>query len=540
MRGIGVMIRAVAAGLVVGLGGCQLIAGVKDAVPYPADGGAGGGATMCAAGTTKSCYSGPKGTEGVGICKAGEQVCRGDGAGYEECSGEVTPKVESCAGAEDEDCDGHDCVQWAELFGDGAYQFVTDVAIDSNGNIYVTGVFSGSITFGDQTLISAGAVDIFLLKLDPTGKPLWGKQFGDGDYQEGPKIAVDSLGNAYLAGRSATPIDLGGTLASAGLFVAKLSSDGKHLWSKGLTTKAGCSGSDSNVLDLATTYQNDVVVGGYYCGTIDFGEGVIASNGGSRDGFIAKLKGEDGSVKSADQTWGKVFGNAESQELNGLAVDGVGNILVAGTFNGSISFAPGDSFSASGGSDAFVAKFTAAGLPSWRALLGDGADQSMRAIAVDSMGGPVVMGSFEGTVDFGGVKTTTGTSFIAKYDSDGGYKWSKIITTMAAPASVMMDSAGNAILAGVFVGSIDLGQPPLNATGNGIETFAAKLTATGALSWNKRFGDDMSGLGAGASVAITMAGEPILAGSVAGTIDFGAGILTPAGGVDVFIAKLSP
>lgn len=485
-------------------------------------------------------YSGPAGTQDVGICRAGMQKCSAEGIGDGVCSGEVIPQAESCASTEDENCDGYDCVQWAELFGDGADQFVSGIATDSSGNIYITGSFAGSIAFGTKNLISSGGTDIFLLKLNPNGKPIWSEQFGDGAYQDGSLIAVDPSDNIYVTGRSATPIDLGGAQAPAGLFVAKLTSEGKRIWSKGLTTKTGCGGSDSNIFGLATTPQGDVVFGGYYCGTIDFGEGAIASKSGSRDGFVAKLKSNDGSIKAADQTWGIVFGDAQSQELNGLAVDTAGNVLIVGTFNGSINLSPSDFFSSSGGSDAFVAKLTAAGLPSWHVVLGDGLDQSMRAIAVDFMGGPIVTGSFDGTIDFNGTKVTKGTSFIAKYDSDGGYKWHKIITTTAAATSVSIDGTGNAILAGAFVGSLDLAEPSLKAAGQGVETFTAKLSATGTLLWNKRFGDDLSGLGAGAYVAVTSAGEPILAGRVAGPIDFGTGVLTPAGGVDIFLTKLSP
>jgi hypothetical protein len=537
-------------------GGCQLIAGVREGQPYPADagttgtggegGGAGasttgsGGATSCAPGSKIDCYSGPDGTKGVGICQAGKKSCRMDGSGYDACVGEVKPKAESCAAKEDENCDGHDCVQWAELFGDDASQLATGAAVDSHGNIYATGAFYGAIHFGNKTLISAGEADIFVLKLSPDGKPIWGQQFGDGSLQDNSLVAVDASDNVFVTGRSPTPISLGGALVPAGLFVAKLDSDGKYVWGKGLTTNAGCTGSDSNINGLATTLQGDVVLGGYYCGTIDFGEGLISSDSVSRDGFVAKLKGADGTVNAADQTWGKVFGQALSQELDGIAVDSAGSVLMAGTFSGSMSLGPGDFLSSTGGSDAFIAKLTPAGLPSWHVKLGDGADQAMVAIAVDSTGGPIVTGTFEGTVDFGGNKITKGTSFIAKYDSDGAYKWNNIITTTAVAASVALDSDGNAIVAGIFSGSVDLGKTPLNATGPGLETFVAKLSAAGTLSWIKRFGDSTDLLGAGASVAITGLGEPILVGRVAGPIDFGTGTLTPAGEVDVFVAKLSP
>lgn len=152
MRRFGVIIGA--AGVV---GGCQWIAGVEDAVPYSVDGGTstgssgegGGEATTCTPGTAKECYSGEMATKGVGICLAGKQTCRMDGAGYEEgCAGEVTPKGESCAAGADENCDGYDCVQWAGLFGDTGEQVARSITVDATGNSFVVGYFSGVIPFG--------------------------------------------------------------------------------------------------------------------------------------------------------------------------------------------------------------------------------------------------------------------------------------------------------------------------------------------------------------------------------------------------------
>jgi hypothetical protein len=51
----------------------------------------------------RPCYTGPAGTEGVGICQAGTETCSGNAWG--ECVGEVTPEIEICDGL-DNDCDG--------------------------------------------------------------------------------------------------------------------------------------------------------------------------------------------------------------------------------------------------------------------------------------------------------------------------------------------------------------------------------------------------------------------------------------------------
>lgn len=73
------------------------------------DGGAGGeggdgggdGTPICTPGAIESCYTGPEGTEGVGICKAGERVCV-DGFSYSPCLGEQTPLTTECT---PDDCD---------------------------------------------------------------------------------------------------------------------------------------------------------------------------------------------------------------------------------------------------------------------------------------------------------------------------------------------------------------------------------------------------------------------------------------------------
>ncbi|HVK66662.1 MAG TPA: hypothetical protein VM694_19395, partial [Polyangium sp.] len=68
-------------------------------------GGTGGG-SVCTPGETEACYSGPPGTQIVGLCKAGLETCLGDGSGYGPCIGEVVPVPESCQTMGDDDCDG--------------------------------------------------------------------------------------------------------------------------------------------------------------------------------------------------------------------------------------------------------------------------------------------------------------------------------------------------------------------------------------------------------------------------------------------------
>ena len=61
---------------------------------------------VCAPGSAVPCYDGPPGTDGVGTCTSGVQTCNASGTAYGACAGSVTPVVEICGDALDNDCDG--------------------------------------------------------------------------------------------------------------------------------------------------------------------------------------------------------------------------------------------------------------------------------------------------------------------------------------------------------------------------------------------------------------------------------------------------
>ncbi|MDW7759745.1 MAG: SBBP repeat-containing protein [Acidobacteriota bacterium] len=102
---------------------------------------------------------------------------------------------------------------WAVGAGSVYHDFGTAVAVDKNGNVFVTGSFSGATDFDpgekENILIPKGGPevgDIFLVKYDPEGKCLWARSFGgpenDPDsLQAGWGLAVDGRGNAFVTGR---------------------------------------------------------------------------------------------------------------------------------------------------------------------------------------------------------------------------------------------------------------------------------------------------------------------------------------------------
>ncbi len=100
---------------------------------------------------------------------------------------------------------------WAKLFGDSSEQEGVGVATDTSGNAVVTGYVNGSVDFGGGVLTSAGSADIFTVKLaSSNGSYVWGRLFGDSSEQEGQAIATDPSDNVIVTGYFAGTVNFGG------------------------------------------------------------------------------------------------------------------------------------------------------------------------------------------------------------------------------------------------------------------------------------------------------------------------------------------
>jgi hypothetical protein len=171
-------------------------------------------AGCCKPGAALTCYTGPAGTEGVAACKAGSQVCGESGLPPKDCTGETLPALELCAAPADENCDGHDCIEWVVLQGDSETQAFAGLASVGDGSVIVSGVLSGTAGFDDHPVSGAGSGDVLVAKLGTDGKALWARSFGDAGIQFGGAVVVDNKGNVVFAGCSTTALDLGGKTAT--------------------------------------------------------------------------------------------------------------------------------------------------------------------------------------------------------------------------------------------------------------------------------------------------------------------------------------
>jgi hypothetical protein len=494
--------------------------------------------TFCAPGEARACYTGPAGTEGVGICAPGSEVCDEGGAAFGPCSGDVTPQRELCETPEDEDCDGEAPVcsgntLWSKHFGDVQIQLATGIAADATGDVVVVGSLRGTMDLGGGQLASAGGADVLVAKLDPAGDHLWSARFGDSSWQLATGVAVDAAGNLAVIGTFSGSVDFGGgALTSAGesdVFVAKLDPNGAHLWSK----RFGESTLDQEGASIAFDADGNVVLAGVIKATVDFGGGPLTSAGGF-DGFAVKLDA-DGS-----HLWSKRFGDVANDAAAHIATDALGNVLLTGNFQGTIDLG-GAPLTSGGDADVLITKLDADGNHLWSKAAGGPLGQAGVCIATDADGNGLIVGDFSGSIDFGGGALTAagGTdSFVVKLDAAGDLLWSKRFGTSSMHASnVAVDGAGNPVLVGRFTQSVDFGGGALTAAG-GFDLFAAKLDEDGNHVWSRRMGDVLAEQPW--SVAVDPTDHVLLAGAFEGTVDFGNGPLQSAGSTDGFVMKMAP
>jgi hypothetical protein len=422
---------------------------------------------------------------------------------------------------------------WSNSFGDTLTQFGNAVTTDRSRNVLLTGGFEGTVNFGGGALTSAGLQDIHVAKFDPNGGHLWSQSFGDGQGQVGTSIATDYTGNVFITGSFVGTVNFGGApLTSAGgddIFIAKFSPAGTHLWSKSF----GEMSAELSTSIIADSLAN-VWITGVFADSVNFGGGMLSSAGGL-DIFVAKFD------LTGAHLWSKRFGDPSEEWSSCIDTDGSGNAHITGSFDGSVNFG-GGALTSAGNGDIFVAKFDPTGAHLWSNGFGDENYQWGNGVAVDGFGNVFLTGDFDGTVSFGGaalVSADYNDIYLAKLNSLGVHVWSKGFgdSLMQSGMAVAVETSGNSSVTGMFDGTVNFGGGPLTSAGDDI--YVAMFNATGAHVWSKSFGDTLTQYTE--AIAVDGTGSAIITGSIEGTVDFGGGPLTSAGGpYDVFVAKFGP
>lgn len=447
--------------------------------------------------------------------------------------------------------DGGGNMLWTVQEGTSGNDYVTSICTDLQGNIYITGYAPSGL--GSNS--SNGPWGIFVIKYNSSGSRLWTKHLGSYDFGTG--IAVDGDGNVYVTGYSSYDLN-NNSLYKTKILLAKYSPDGTFLWVKYKTNNSVGNdtandiavGKDGNIYIAGSTqggytrnnaWEGDYLICSYnrdgnerweYQGGSsqkDYAQGLAfdsagmlyvvggteggvdgAVNAGNLDAFVLKM------TTDGIKVWSKQFGSSYCDYYYGISVDSYGGIYLGGNDNQCVNI----DINYTGKNDLFLSKMGG----------------SLHSAIIDPANGllmPKSLGSYsiKGTAVAGNgaalskveVSTDNGTSWNVASDTSGSgtlaswtYKWTPLplgswtlksratestgtvevpgpgvkVTVDDKPSSKITDPI-NGMALPVALGSYSIKGTAVDRSGSGLKK--VEVSTDGGSSWNTA--SDLSGNG---------------------------------------------
>lgn len=390
---------------------------------------------------------------------------------------------------------------WATFLGGTDIEEGKGIGLDSNGNIYVTGITSGTdfpVSPGAFQASNAGNYDAFVSKYDSSGNKLWSTYYGGSGNDFASKLKVDNSGNIIFCGHTtSTDFPLSSAawqMANAGgydAFLVKLDAAGNRIWS----TYIGGSGGELGI-DVATDSANNILFGGQ-SGSLDFPITTGAfqtSLAGAIDAIVCKFNA------SGNMVWGTYYGGNNAEDAHCITVDNSNNIIIAGGSNSTnLSTTPGALQSTLTGSfDIYILKLDNNGNRLWSTYFGGSNYDDVFGISTDSVNN-IYFGGNTNSIDFpvtgSAYQTTNNGSFdacIFKLAPSGNLTWCTYFggALNENVERIKTDALGNSFLL-LYTNSTNMpivGTPVQASNGGGNDLFLAKINSSGTPAWSTYYG----------------------------------------------------
>ncbi|MES2566887.1 MAG: T9SS type A sorting domain-containing protein [Bacteroidota bacterium] len=294
-------------------------------------------------------------------------------------------------------------VVWAKGIGGGRNETMESVVTDQSGNIYMSGVFSNTISL-DSVFSSEGGNDIYVLKINAQGNTLWVKILGASQNESSKSLALDAFGNLYLSGSFNDSLFIVGTDAmlnhkayGSDIFIAKFDPLGNISWSKSI----GGTGNDYTT-DLKVDLSGNIYMTGYFHSpSITLGNTTLNNPYApqSRRIFVVKYN------SIGNILWTQTAEGATS--ANALAIDSKNNLYVVGNCGAGAIFGADTlkkTMNPPSRSRLFIAKYDSNGNSLWAKGAGSRWDATAGAVSCDAIGNVYITGSFnDDSLHFGNV-----------------------------------------------------------------------------------------------------------------------------------------
>lgn len=301
--------------------------------------------------------------------------------------------------------------QWVRQLGTADYDYAGGVATDGKGNVYVTGYTNWSLCNSKCEFFGKA----WIVKFSTSGVLIWKREPGTSSGTiTNSSIAVDGNGSIYT---SETTYEYMGPVSA---WATRYSAAGLLLWQQQLGTYG------DSAEGVATDDRGGVCIVGYG----------FPSGSNQTDAWLAKYS-VDGVLR-----WKQQLGTSGDDAATGVATDNRGNVYIAGATSGSLG---GQS---QGLTDAWLAKYSAGGVPLWKRQLGTSGDDGATGVAADDNG-----------IYIAGVTSNNqvrSDAWITKYSASGVLLWKRQLGTPDSDeaASVTTDHHGSVYVAGDTWGSL--------------------------------------------------------------------------------------
>ncbi|WP_306639496.1 gliding motility-associated C-terminal domain-containing protein [Sanyastnella coralliicola] len=385
---------------------------------------------------------------------------------------------------------------WLRSAGGGSSEEILDIDESGNSSIVATGYFNSTSDFWGESHVSSGVSDIFVSKLSTGGFAQWTQSFGGNGPDRGIAVTATGNGEVLCTGFFSGTVDFGiDQLTADGdsldIFVLKLDAAGVPLWVR----QAGGIGNDIPT-GIAVDYEGNAFVSGFYRGEALFGDDQLISEfyGGtdsySVDGFVAKID-PDG-----EWQWVQNVSSDEDNRCLDVVCDDDGNVYMTGQFSSNLTidqYHPNDTFNVG-----MVVKLDADGNEDWISMMAanltipyeiEMTSDGFLAVGGDYLGQLVIIDSGTTTIPF----EEGNHVFVSKWDLNGDHLWINNLSSLNEVTGQGMATGpnGEIYLVGNFTCSFtelsdQLGESAFYSMGYR-DVFAMAVSPEGDHLWQRHF-----------------------------------------------------